>query len=330
MTKQAKFKSAIIRIFGNSLYPLQQRDQGSDNLQFIMKHENIRTDTSKYLWVINRIVNKTESSRIMNILAKEHSLHVDFDLRKLKLLFEIDHKLALQYATDINNARNEALQYAARTLDVDWLVLLDGNTFLTDEAYDLLHHGLSEAEKNQQYLYFIPMYRLSSDQHALSRHSSLHDLSSNLSGLQEPYLAIHKSAFEKFSQNKVEVFDTAIEYGKRSKISSLEVFSNFYSTRVGCMQAYSDSSVRKITSPGDELVLATKCSYAIRLLYWPKGFSNSARSDYSMMTNLIIYKGYFFDGNSIPEENNLVRSQVRQDSIRELERNIADVLDGRD
>ncbi|XP_075241194.1 uncharacterized protein LOC142336328 isoform X2 [Convolutriloba macropyga] len=329
VAKQAKYRSAIIRIFGNSLYPLQQRDQGSDNLQFIMERENIRESTSKYLWVINRIVNKTESSRITGILANEHSLHVDFDVRKLKALYEADHKLAVQYATDINNARNEALLYAADSLDVDWLVLLDGNTFLTDEAYDLLHSGLAEAERNHQFLYFIPMHRLSSDQQTLNRHTVLGDLETSLTGLQEPYLAIHKTAFRQFQQNNVKVFDTGIDYGRRSKISSLEIFSNFYSTRVGCMQAYSDSSVRKITTGGEKLNVASKCSYAIRLLYWPSGFSNLARNDYSMFTNLIIYKGYFFDGVSVPEENNLVRSQVRQDSIRELERSIADIVDDR-
>ena len=322
---KAKHRSAIIRIFGNSLYPLQQRDQGSKNLQFILEHETMRS-SSEYLWVINRIVNRTESRVISNLLRDRNRLHIEFNLQTLKVLIENDPKLAVKYATDINNARNEALRHAAHNLDVDWLVLLDGNAFLTNEAYDLLHECLENAELNQQYLYFIPMYRLSSNQDWLTPFTEVDDITSRLSGLQEPYLAIHRLALNKFQDQGVQIFSSEVEYGKRSKIASLEVFNKFYYNYVGCLDAYHESSVRKITSPGEGLFLANRCSYAIRLLYWPSGFSDSARSDYSFLTNLLAYKGYIFDGNSVPEENNLVRTYLRHDSIRELERNIAELV----
>ena len=257
-------RTAIIRIFGNNLYPLQDKDQGSQNLNFILERENFNNEKSKYLWVVNRIVNKSESSIINQKLKDKEKLDVSFDIRKLKQFHELDKHIALQYASDINNARNEALGHAA-SMDVDWVVLLDGNVFLTDEAYSLIHSALDAAEFNKKLMFFLPMYRFAGFQSSLNSQSKIDQISGNLSGLQEPYFAIHRSAIRKFKAKGVNLFSSENAYGQRSKIASLETFANFYPQYLDCSRAYHESSVRMITQGGSKaVVLGLQCGYAIR------------------------------------------------------------------
>ena len=324
--KPASYRTAIVRIFGNNVYPLQQSNQGSRNLQFILENENRRKNNSQYFWVVNRIVNISEFYTIEDLLRSERTLHVDFDLQELKSRYGRDPEQAIKYATDINNARNKALKHAAENLDVDWIVLLDGNSFLTNEAYDTLHAGLKKAEQNKQYMYFMPMYRLYSNQASLNQYSVIEGLNVYLSGLQEPYLAIHRLALKEFQSRGIELFDTDVAYGKRSKIASLEVLAKYYSDHMGCPEAYHQSSVTKITNAGDDLSIALSCSYVIRLLYWPDGFDQKIRKKFSLLTKLNVYAGKLLQEGSHPEENNFVRSQLRKDSIKELQRNIEDVI----
>lgn len=325
LTKSA-YRTAIIRIFGNNLYPLQDKDQGSRNLNFILGRENFNNAKSKYLWVVNRIVNQSESSIINQQLKDREKLDVSFDIRKLKQFYESDEHIALHYASDINNARNEALNHAA-SMDVDWVILLDGNVFLTDEAYSLIHSALDEAELSNKLMFFLPMYRFAGLQNSLNSQSKINQISGNLSGLQEPYFAIHRSAIRKFRAKGVSLFSSENAYGQRSKIASLETFANFYPQYLDCSRAYYESSVRMITTGGPKAVtLGLQCGYAIRLLYWPNGFDASARKDYSVKTSLLLYKAFLLDNTMVPEDNNSVRSSIRQDSIAELKRQIEQLV----
>ena len=323
---KSNYRTAIIRIFGNNLYPLQEKDQGSRNLDFILERENFNNQRSKYLWVVNRIVNQTESSIINQKLKDKERLDVSFDIGKLKQFYESERHLALHYASDINNARNEALNHAA-SMDVDWLILLDGNVFITNEAYDLIHRVLDEAESKKKVMFFLPMYRFEGFQNVLNSQSKIEQISANLSGLQEPYIAIHKSAIKRFREQGVTLFSSENAYGQRSKIASLETLANFYQQYLECSRAYHESSVRMITSGRSKAIsLGLKCGYAIRLLYWPNGFDAAARKDYSVKTSLLIYKAYLVDNTVVPEDNNSVRSSIRQDSILELRRQIDELI----
>ena len=267
-----KYNCAIIRIFGNNLYPLQQVDQGSVNLRHIVQEE-LRYDNCPNIWIINRVINDTEKAQLRNLLREEqHVLQIDVDLGRVR-----KHKFrprdALHYLTDVNNARNLALNYA-KQLGAEWIILLDGNSFLTTEGFNKLTSFLRRQSTMGKLAIFIPMTRVLPhwDTKALKEDSKLVDLLGAISNLQEPYMAFHNELVSNAQHQNVTIFDTNNRYGKQSKLYLLRQLHQDFSSITACQDALGKCALMKEDSSVDDFVeVAMFCGYAIRMRYWPNG-----------------------------------------------------------
>ena len=267
-----KYNCAIIRIFGNNLYPLQQVDQGSVNLRHIVQEE-LRYDNCPNIWIINRVINDTEKTQLLNLLREEqHLIQIDLDMERVK-----NHKFrprdALHYLTDVNNARNLALNYA-KQLGAEWIILLDGNSFLTTEGFSKLTSFLRQQRTMGKLATFIPMTRVLPhwDTKTLKADSELVDLLGAVSNIQEPYMAFHNQLVSNAQHQNVTIFDTNNRYGKQSKLYLLRQLHQDFSSITACLDAFGKCALMKKDSSVDDFAeVAMLCGYAIRMLYWPNG-----------------------------------------------------------
>ena len=307
-----QYKCAIIRIFGNNLYPLQQRDQGSKNLLHILQHEQPDAECP-VVWVINRIINTTEKAQIKALLKdKPHLIEVALD-HKVLLNYQSLPRDALNHLTDINNARNIALNYALN-LNAEWVLLLDGNSFVTSEGYNTMTSYLSNQYSDYgRTAAFIPMSRVlekTTNKVKLNREAKLSDLKHALSNLQEPYLAFHHKFLSQAKTQNVSLFDSSHGYGKQSKLYTLRQLFQQFPDAVACRQAFEKCALNSwFSTVTDFEDAASECGYALRMLYWPDRSTNSSSGVFT------------------PEKNNSSRAQLRTLSFSYLIKSIKSYLE---
>ena len=309
------YKCVIIRIYGNNLFPLQQQDQGSRNLEHILSHETPQQDCP-VIWIINRIINATEKHRIQNLLKnKLHLVEIAIDHREL-LDYQFNPRTALYHLTDINHARTVALDYAYR-LRAEWAVLLDGNSFITDEGFHTMMQYLTRQHySNGKSAAFIPMSRVVEKKSGgMQLHSAdtIDHLLHGLSNLQEPYLAFHHKFLTHTQLQNVTLFDSSHGYGKQSKLYTLRQLRDQFSEVVACPIAFDKCALNSWFSGTDEFrTAASECGYVIRMLYWPDRSEKEKKQSTSP-----------FD----PEKSNSSRSYLRAVSFSYLMKSIRPFLE---
>ncbi|XP_075246549.1 uncharacterized protein LOC142340035 isoform X2 [Convolutriloba macropyga] len=268
-------RCAVIRIFGNNVYPLQQRDQGSRNLETILSNED-QSALCVNIWVVNRIINSTERSQILNLLQKEpHVITIDLDGTYL-LDYKYRPKDVLSYLTDINHARNAGLQYALE-LGIEWSILLDGNSFITRESYHIMLNYLEEQQKiSGKLAAFIPMSRILDNGEESRVHfkwnTTLVSLRGSVSRLQESHLAFHHEFLTQTVKKNISLFDEIRSYGKQSKLFLLRHLFHQNGDVMACPQAFGNSELNTKRSTVSQFFKAgLECGYCLRMPYWPDG-----------------------------------------------------------
>eukprot|EP01134_Creolimax_fragrantissima_P007142 CFRG7142T1 len=224
----------VLRAIGNDLPPRHKIGQSYDNVKFILENEP-NLDGCKKHWLLNRILNQTEESRIISML-EEHGQHytrlvMDHDeyskretrferfpaedvLRsryyrlqeeKTQALIqdEMQHDRIL-YMMNNNGARNTMIRLG-RQSGAEWILPLDGNCYFTESAWK----KIMDATVNNGYhtKYFqIPMARLQNN-------DVLFDPDFNPDAKEEPQIMFHRAAKE--------MFDETLRYGRRPKVEIL-------------------------------------------------------------------------------------------------------------
>lgn len=222
----------LYRIIGNDLYPRHQKGQSRKNLEFIIEHEPELENCEKR-WVVNRIVDRQEEKRIIDLLEKHDQkfLHLPFDpevyahlgwametfpakdflnsQKYQKLPLELKMRALVQtyrhknnYVMNNNGARNAALRQGRRI--AKWVLPWDGNCFLTKSAWQEI---TSKILAYPYYKYFIvPMTRVQDNQDLL-------DPDFRPEPNQEPQIIFRFEAKEEFDQS--------FPYGRRPKVELL-------------------------------------------------------------------------------------------------------------
>lgn len=159
----------LYRILGNDLPPRHVAGQTRDNLEAILKLEPPLIGTRK-VWVINRVVDADEESRMLDILQSRRLDYIHFPpdrellrekSRPLKLLTAIEElnqlevRDIMQYVTHINEARNHCIRDAVDRNN-DWALPLDGSCLFNYSGW----LQMLAAFGHQEDLLMIPMLRL--------------------------------------------------------------------------------------------------------------------------------------------------------------------------
>jgi hypothetical protein len=222
----------LYRILGNDLEPRHRKGQTRSSLGLILAHEQAFEDCEKR-WVLNRIVDRDEENRIIDLLERsgQSYVRIPFDLEAygrvgwetrgfaedgfflsesfselseaLKARAEV-HARTLKnlYVMNNNGGRNAALDDGRSR--AKWVLPFDGNCFLTPSAWA----ELTEAVKAQPYLkYFtVPMLRVARNEDILLDQT-------RRSPADEPQIIFRRDAIERF--------DEAFPYGRRPKVEML-------------------------------------------------------------------------------------------------------------
>ena len=131
-----KGKTVIYRLIGNDMPPLQQRGQLRWNTKYALDNEPHFHGVTKR-WILNRIWNETDYQGIYADLLNSGVNRRDivnncFDLDKYKSYDSIDDKMF--YLTAQNEGRNSGI-VDGKESGFEWIVVLDGNTFITKDRY---------------------------------------------------------------------------------------------------------------------------------------------------------------------------------------------------
>ncbi len=223
---------ALVRIIGNDLPPRHSIGQSRENLDFVLRNEP-EFDGCQKLWIVNRIVNKTEEARLIARLdaagadyevipfVAEDYAQVPFDfspfeqdqvlqseafhaldeVRKARAVAQI-HRLRNGYVMHNNGARNRAIELGRSR--AKWILPFDGNGFMTSADWRRLRDDVT-ADPERQYM-VVPMARLGTNEGALD------DISPE-DAHEEPQIMFRRDAPERF--------DEAHPYGRRPKVEML-------------------------------------------------------------------------------------------------------------
>jgi Alginate lyase len=218
---------AIYRLIGNDMPPLQSRGQLRWNTQYALNNEKLFNGATKR-WILNRIWNETEFEMIYGSLVKAGVHRRDIIAR----CFDIDEYMRqptmedkLFYLTSQNEGRNEGI-IDGRNSGFEWSVILDGNTFITEDSWEYMQESLIEASESKKQYLKIPYHRVHSEQSTTWLNTSTTIFTAlkfaPLKG--ESQVAFHKSAKEMFTlgdtnlENKLKgKVKAAKGYGQRNK-----------------------------------------------------------------------------------------------------------------
>ena len=182
--------------------PLQSSGQLLRNTLYALQYEPQLPGAVKK-WVLNRIWNDTMFHLLYDSLVA-HGVSTSDILVRCFQVEEYNRMRSYQdrllYLTSQNEARNEAIR-DAKFAGYSWSVILDGNTFVTSDAWQFIRDALRRATKMRMPYMKIPYHRL----HEPQSPQWLHEATSVAEVLRraptkgESQVAFHLTAQESFS-----------------------------------------------------------------------------------------------------------------------------------
>eukprot|EP01069_Polyplicarium_translucidae_P007550 Polyplicarium_translucidae@DN3120_c0_g1_i2.p1 len=185
----APMRIIVARLIGNNMPPLQGDKQARYNLNYTVRNEmlpavarckarkcylaarqsrrcpktatvpgdpEITVACISRVWIINRLLDVDERDQIVTLLEEHEESYVELPIERHVAL---NAPNIPNYVININGGRNEGF-FEAVALGALWTVSLDGNTFLTHEAWLSTTSALLQAEKSHSTFAFLPMYRI--------------------------------------------------------------------------------------------------------------------------------------------------------------------------
>ncbi|CAI5488445.1 unnamed protein product [Closterium sp. Naga37s-1] len=253
----------MYRIIGNNMPPLQCPSQLLWNTQYALRHEGELEGCEKR-WVINQIVNRTERALLIDsLLAHGYSLnHILIRRLNLSKISQYPREQWLDVVTAQNEARNAAIDDGVRA-GARWILPLDGNHFITQEAWAAIRRSAEQAE-SKGYMYFkVPVHRLHAEQKPawLHANSTFTTIRRYIPQMIESQLAFRNDAPERFKAGMV--------YGMQNKLELLQRACGVageagYKVQCGCADLGKEGQLH----PSDPTIAAT-CGYSLRLWFFP-------------------------------------------------------------
>jgi hypothetical protein len=218
-------KTVLVRILGNDLPPCHSPNQTLTNVSFILQNEPPLPQCSKH-WIINRIVDVECENKLIGLLQSygQSITRIPFNIdeymalpeqetfyypipwfkfakkRRLSLYFK---RKRLNYVTNINFARNRAIEYGQEI--GEYIFPWDGNCIVTANSWADI---LSSINSKKPYYVVVPMFRAQSNNSLFFSNDSYPSLEA-----EEPQLG--------FSSKSQSRFNESIFYGRRDKVEML-------------------------------------------------------------------------------------------------------------
>ena len=232
IAKEENDSFILYRIIGNDLEPRHAKGQSLSSIKFILDNEPEFRNCKK-AWIINRIFDKNEEKRIVELLdswgqsytvipfERDAYEKIHFDVTGLPSSFYLSSsdyraldRVAKQrvqmhlrrfknlYAMNNNGARNHALKHGRER--AKWILPFDGNCYFTAEGFA----ALQERIISQPWFPYVivPMARIVDNNLLLEPEFSPE-------AKEEPQIVFRRDAEE--------IFDETVPYGRRPKVELL-------------------------------------------------------------------------------------------------------------
>lgn len=214
----------IYRLIGNDMPPLQTVGQLRWNTLYTLANERNFPGVRKR-WILNRIWNETEFELLYSELLRGGVHRRDiltrcFDLDEYNEKSTVEEKLL--YLTSQNEGRNAGIM-DGRQSGFEWIFILDGNTFISDDSWAALREATEKATIDKKHYFKIPYHRLHAlqDPSWLNRSTPLEAMIAAAPLKGESQIAFHRNATQIFSlgDTKPENRDPSRKkgYGLRNK-----------------------------------------------------------------------------------------------------------------
>ncbi|MBI3289194.1 MAG: glycosyltransferase family 2 protein [Elusimicrobia bacterium] len=196
---------ALLRILGNELPPRDVPGARVRTLRFILENEPRRPECRRF-WILNHIADAAHAGEVKALLTGhgEEYAEIPFDLRRYLRIG--DPLRRLNYAINVNAARNHALRLGQAM--ARFTFLLDGDCMILPQDWPRIRAELEADQRTspQRRYYSLPTVRASFDQ---IRRASLDEES-----LEEPMLAFRDDATLAFNED--------LAFGSADKVELLE------------------------------------------------------------------------------------------------------------
>ena len=180
-----KARFYVARVLGNDLPPLHGENQTFLNTELILSQE-MPPENFQRIWILSCIIDKTKEREILNLLKAKGELTQVIPLSK-----KMDLSTLKTDVFDVNRARNSVL-VSAFEAGAEWVILLDGSTFLTNESFNSFRTIIENRKKTL--FNFIPMVRLQYKMN-ITKDSTYAYLFPFVSGLQESHIGISRNYY---------------------------------------------------------------------------------------------------------------------------------------
>jgi len=200
-----KCKYVLYRILGNDLPPRHKKGQTFKNTLFILKNEPAFEGCEKR-WVVNRIVDKKQEAKIIDLLEKysQPYIHLPFCKDEYDRIDSLDKLAKIIYVNHTNGARNKALCEGRRI--ADWILPLDGGCFFNRQGWEDMSKAI---EAGTDFKYFmLPMTRCRDYAYPLKANFAADIEEKWMLGYKiiqaptEPQIVFHSSSGDEFDENR--------------------------------------------------------------------------------------------------------------------------------
>jgi hypothetical protein len=203
--KSPKGRTVIYRLIGNDMPPLQQRGQLRWNTKYALDNEPDFPNVTKR-WILNHIWNDTDfrgvySDLIAAGVCRRDIINRCLDVNEYTRQPSLDDKL--YYLTAQNEGRNAGIIDGIES-GFEWIVILDGNTFITKDSWNAIANVLSKSLLRGQRYMKIPYHRVHEPQSTvwLNKNATVRDVLEHAPVKGESQVAFHRTAKELFSLGK--------------------------------------------------------------------------------------------------------------------------------
>jgi hypothetical protein len=221
----------IYRLIGNDMPPLQERGQLRWNTRYALDNEPHFHGVTKR-WILNRIWNNDDYEGVYGDLLSAGVKRRDivsncFDIKKYQSYETKEEKLF--YLTARNEGRNIGI-IDGRNSGFEWSVILDGNTFITEDSWKSIEKALVVGSEEKKSYMKIPYHQVHSQQSImwLNKSTTIDTLLTFAPNKGESQVAFHKSAKEMFTLE-----DTKLDQKDPSKRKLYEASNKRYLFKEG-------------------------------------------------------------------------------------------------
>eukprot|EP00939_MAST-03C_sp_MAST-3C-sp1_P002749 g2749.t1 len=213
----------LYRLIGNDMPPLERNGQLLRNTMYALENEAKDIPRIERRWILNRIIDPNLHASVRREIVR-HGYNRPEQI--IDIPFESEHMCAkrssqdrVHYTTNQNAARNQAYRRGMQD-GFRWILIFDGNGFLSNGQSEALLRAIDIAERRRQRAIVVPMIRLNVPQAEtfLNESTTVEEIMSAVPFFSEPQIGFRNDLLDPAELP----YDEDLKYGVMNKLDLLD------------------------------------------------------------------------------------------------------------